>query len=58
MTVRSAPGRTLTALRAASAGARVLHTNTVGEALCAVLTRTADDGFSVMTAASASASPA
>ncbi len=39
----------------AAAGARVLHTNTVGEALCAVLTRTAADGFSVMTAASASA---
>jgi hypothetical protein len=38
-----------------AAGARVLHTNTVGEALCAVLTRTPSDGFSVMTAASASA---
>ncbi len=39
----------------AAAGARVVHTNTVGEALCAVLTRSADDDFSVMTAASASA---
>lgn len=39
----------------ASAGARVVDTNTVGEALCAVLTRTPSDGFSAMTAASASA---
>jgi hypothetical protein len=39
----------------AAAGARVLHTNTVGEALCAVLTRPASDEFNVMTAASASA---